>query len=64
MVEFAHTVLRRIIGKLMMQVEEEKRRRDEAIQSVICGNGRRVFDISPPRVPTEQEIDDKIKELS
>jgi hypothetical protein len=58
---FDETVLRRVIGKLMVQVEEEKRRRAEAIQALTNLPLLKPFSI---RVPTDEEIERRIEELS
>jgi len=58
---FDETVLKKVIGKLMVQVEEEKRRRVEAIQALTNLPLLKPFSI---RVPTDEEIERRIEELS
>lgn len=54
-------ILKKVIGKLMVQVEEEKRLRIEAIKALVALPLLKPFIIS---IPTEQEIDRRIEELS
>jgi hypothetical protein len=58
---FDEKALRKVIGKLMVQVEEEKRRRVEAIQALTNLPLLKPFSIT---VPTEEEIERRIEELS
>jgi hypothetical protein len=53
--------LKKVIGKLMVQVEEEKRRRIEAIQALTSLPLLQPFVV---KVPTEEEIERRIEELS
>jgi hypothetical protein len=53
-------VLKQIIGKLMMQVEEEKRLRIEAIQALVNLPLLQPFSV---KTPTQEEIDRRIQEL-
>ena len=54
-------VLKQIIGKLMMQVEEEKRLRIEAIQALVSLPLLQPFSV---KTPTQEEIERRIQELS
>lgn len=58
---FDEKALKKVIGKLMVQVEEEKRRRIEAIQALVNLPLLEPFSI---KVPTEEEIEKRIDELS
>jgi len=53
--------LKKVIGKLMQQVEEEKRLRIEAIQALVRLPLLQPFSV---KVPTEDEIEKRIQELS
>lgn len=52
--------LRAVIVKLMMQVEEEKRRRIEAIHALMSLSLLKPFSI---KTPTDEEIERRIEEL-
>lgn len=58
---FDEAVLIKVIGRLMVQVEEEKRRRIEAIQALTNLPLLQPFLV---RLPTEEEIERRIEELS
>jgi len=58
---FSEEILRRVIKKLMLQVEEEKRRREEAIRAL---TNISMLPPQPIRVPTDEEIERRIEELS
>ena len=58
---FDEKILIKVIGKLMIQVEEEKRRRIEAIQALTSLPLLKPFEV---HVPTEGEIEKRIEELS
>jgi len=58
---FDENVLKKVIGKLMVQVEEEKRRRVEAIQALTSLPLLQPFSV---RIPTDEEIERRIEELS
>jgi hypothetical protein len=58
---FDEKALKKVIGKLMVQVEEEKRRRVEAIQAL---TNLPLFQPFSIKVPTEAEIEQRIEELS
>ncbi len=53
--------LLKVIGKLMVQVEEERRRRIEAIQALTSLPLLKPFSI---HIPTDEEIERRIQELS
>jgi hypothetical protein len=53
--------LKKVIGKLMVQIEEEKRRRIEAIQALVKLPLLEPFSI---KTPTDEEIEKRIDELS
>jgi hypothetical protein len=57
---FDEKVLLKAIGRLMVQVEEEKRRRFEAIQALMKLPLLEPFSI---KVPTDEEIKKRILEL-
>jgi hypothetical protein len=59
---YGEFTLRKVIGKLMQQIEEEKRLREETIR--LCINRSALVDLSPPVIPTDEEIENRIKELS
>jgi len=54
-------LLKKIIGRLMQQVEEEKRLRIEAIRALVNLPLLEPFSVKPP---TEEEIERRIQELS
>lgn len=54
------TALKKVVGKLMQQVEEEKRRRIEAIQALTNLSLLKPFSI---HIPTDEEIERRIQEL-
>lgn len=58
---FDEMALKKVIGKLMVQIEEEKRRRVEAIQALTSLPLLEPFSI---KVPTDEEIERRIEELS
>jgi len=57
---FDEKALKKVIGKLMLQVEEEKRRRIEAIQALTSLPLLKPFSV---KVPTDEEIERRIQEL-
>lgn len=58
---FDETTLKKVIGRLMVQVEEEKRLRIEAIQALTSLPLLKPFSV---KVPTDEEIERRIEELS
>jgi len=54
------TALKKVVGKLMIQVEEERRRRIEAIQALTNLPLLKPFSI---KTPTDEEIERRIEEL-
>jgi hypothetical protein len=58
---FDEQALKKVIGKLIIQVEEEKRRRIETIQALVRLPLLEPFSI---KLPTEEEIEKRIEELS
>lgn len=58
---FDENILKKVIGKLMVQIEEEKRLRVEAIQAFMNLPMLEPFSI---RIPTDVEIERRIEELS
>lgn len=58
---FDETSLKKVIGKLMIQIEEEKRRRVEAIQALVKLPLLEPFSV---KAPSDEEIEKRIQELS
>ena len=58
---FDEKTFKKVVGKLMVQVEEERRRRVEAIQALTSLPLLEPFSI---KHPTEEEIERRIEELS
>jgi hypothetical protein len=54
-------LLKKVIGKLMQQVEEERRLRIEAIQALVSLPVLEPFSV---KVPSSEEIERRIQELS
>jgi len=58
---YSDAALKKVIGKLMQQVEEEKRLRIEAIQALVNLPLLQPFLV---KTPTDEEIEQRIQELS
>jgi len=58
---YSEAILKKVIARLMIQVEEEKRLRIEAIQALVRLPLLQPFSV---KVPTEDEIEKRIQELS
>jgi len=58
---FDEKALKKVIGKLMVQIEEEKRLREEAVQALTRLSLLKPYSV---HIPTEEEIERRIEELS
>jgi len=58
---YSEAILKKVIARLMIQVEEEKRLRIEAIQALVKLPLLQPFSVE---FPTEEEIERRITELS
>ena len=58
---YSEAILKKVIARLMIQVEEEKRLRIEAIQALVKLPLLQPFLV---KTPTDEEIERRIQELS
>lgn len=58
---FDDATLRKVIGRLMVQVEEERLRRVEIIQALVTLPSSKSFSV---KSPTDEEIEQRIEQLS
>lgn len=60
---FSETILKKVIGKLMMQIEEERRLRQELVALYLGKDKYPEKHSDSIKEPTDVEVDSRIREL-